>query len=306
MEATKIINHIKHNGIARTNRFRVNIGLGEAMLQQLDGTGKQSDTLLTRLVKAGSVILGGSSQVARSLSLMCEGSALPGSNISTQEIRIVGQLRKQPYGVLHDDIQFTFLVSGDMLEKKVFDMWMNEVVNRKTAVVGFYKDYTSDISVDQLDTKGRVIYSITLEEAYPIIVTDMGLAAGESDNIHRINVSFTYRRWRYSDTETTEKPTFEGISAFAAVENIIDGNYGDALVNGLQLVESVRNNNFTGEALAAFDMIDNVLRSSTGISASDVERVLRNISGDINLNPRLSEADRANLQSVIDDVIGAI
>ncbi|MCK5019954.1 MAG: hypothetical protein KAS32_23060, partial [Candidatus Peribacteraceae bacterium] len=152
MESTKLFNHLKKYGVARTNQFKVNIGLGESLLNKLNGepAGGGGGSLLSELsnaagsvfggvnstiskaIQVGAVLLGGSSKVARSLSLVCEATALPGVNVSTQEIRMTGAIRKQPYGSLHDDIQFIFLCSGDMLEKKAFDLWIDEVVDKET------------------------------------------------------------------------------------------------------------------------------------------------------------------------------
>ncbi|MCK5020814.1 MAG: hypothetical protein KAS32_27580, partial [Candidatus Peribacteraceae bacterium] len=178
-----------------------------------------------------------------------------------------------------------------------------EVVDKETKLVGFYKDIVSDIQIDQLDSKGNTVYSVVLEEAYPLIVTDMGLVAGETDTIHRINVSFTYRKWRYTGDNSDTKKSYSSFTPFRAIEALQDGNISEAIMSSVKLYNSVKSGNFAGEALAVFDMVDGFLGDNVGISASDADKVLRNIQGDVQLNDRLSIEDKLNLDDVINDII---
>jgi hypothetical protein len=94
----------------------------------------------------------------------------------------------------YNDISLTFIVGDDMLEKKIFESWLNYI--HPTATFNFkYKDeYARDMRITQYDLKKNISYQVGLKNAYPIAVNPLSLDWG-SDGYHKLNVTFVYDYW---------------------------------------------------------------------------------------------------------------
>ena len=60
----------------------------------------------------------------------CENAQLPGRTFATADQRTYSPIEKYPYLTTYNDLDLTFIVSGDMREKYFFDDWF-EYVNPK-------------------------------------------------------------------------------------------------------------------------------------------------------------------------------
>ena len=66
-------------------------------------------------------VLLGSGNYSRQLSFRCETAELPGKTFMTHDQKIYGPVEKYPYQHAYNDLNLTFIVSGDMIEKMFFD-----------------------------------------------------------------------------------------------------------------------------------------------------------------------------------------
>lgn len=147
------------------------------------------------------------------LKLRCETAELPGKSFMTHDLKIYGPTEKFPYQHQYNDLNFTFIVSGDMLEKEIFDDWMDYIspsfinpplLTNSPALRQFgtgtfdfkYRDeyVSSGVKIYQLDSSNEVKYTVTLEKAYPIAVNQLDLD-WSSDGHHKLNVTFAYSYW---------------------------------------------------------------------------------------------------------------
>jgi hypothetical protein len=61
--------------------------------------------------------------------------------------------------------------------------------------VHYADNYTVPITIFQLDEKENVTYAITLEDAFPRSVALLDLNNSTQNQVHKLNVTFSYRRW---------------------------------------------------------------------------------------------------------------
>lgn len=168
---SNFISEVNNRGLARPTRFEVFI-LPPPGLGALTGSG-------------------------RFVSLMCESASLPAMSVSTKPFRIYGANYQRPISsdFNGDGITLSFYVDRQMEVKSFFDAWMFKVVNPNSFNVSYQKEYVSQIKIAQLDEKNNEQYSVYLEDAFPRAVNLLDLNAASTNQVHKLNVTFAYRRW---------------------------------------------------------------------------------------------------------------
>ena len=132
---------------------------------------------------------------ASQLSLRCEQSELPSRALATADRKIGSvPVQKFPYLSLYNDINLTFLVSGDMTEKLFFDAWLNIINPTSNFNFNYKKDYCTEIVIRQYDMSNNLTYDVLLIDAYPIAVNQLDLD-WSNDGVHKLSVVFAYTYW---------------------------------------------------------------------------------------------------------------
>jgi hypothetical protein len=72
---------------------------------------------------------------------------------------------------------------------------MFKVVNPNSFNVSYQKDYISQIKISQLNEKNAESYSVYLEDAFPRAINLLDLNMGATNQVHKLNITFAYRRW---------------------------------------------------------------------------------------------------------------
>lgn len=167
------ISEIKTIGLARTNRFTVNL------------TPPASNPATTRRVM-----------------LFCETASLPGLNYATTQNRSFGEFREVPYDKLFENITLRFHVDKNMEVKKLFDNWMHMIQNPITRTFNYYNEYTTDMVVEVQDLQDLSTYQVQLYEVYPKSIGSVSLDAEAKDTM-RMDVSFQYKYWMSNGIQET-------------------------------------------------------------------------------------------------------
>lgn len=130
------------------------------------------------------------------LSFFCEAAELPGRGLQSTQIQYYGPAFKSPFQTSFEDLNLTFLVRENFIERNIFDTWM-ELINPNYNYDFFYRDdYCATIKIFPMsDVAGRgANYTFTFKKAWPILVNPQPVTWAD-DNFHRVTVSFTYRNW---------------------------------------------------------------------------------------------------------------
>ena len=183
----------RRGGIARGNRFGVYINHPSRSMNSL--LNFNPATLLSNLISGDGVNVGDFIQDPRDMFLLCKSCTLPGKRISTTEATHNHNLSKKPYSAATDEVTMSFIMTNDYYIKKYFDMWQEMIVDTSSKhYKTFYKkEYSTDVTIQQLSASNDVIpgYTIELMNAYPIQVGAVELN-NESDGLMEINVTWEY------------------------------------------------------------------------------------------------------------------
>jgi len=176
---SKFQSEIRNRGLARTNRFEVLINPPPAL---------------------------GTNYFSILASIFVEQTSFPLFNISVKPFKIFGPAYQRPitseYG--GEGIPVTFHVERDMNIKRFFDDWMHAVVPDNFHYVNYQEEYVGTVNLRQLDEEENVTYEIVLEEAFPRNMNLIELNNSSTNQTHRLNVIFAYRKWRdITKTQTT-------------------------------------------------------------------------------------------------------
>jgi len=132
--------------------------------------------------------------------LRCENANLPSRTFATTEQKFGSNpIEKYPYQVTYNDVDMTFIVSGDMSEKKYFDAWHEMIMPSSTFTPSYKNTYSGNIEITQYDLLNNPSYTVTLIDAYPIVVNQLDLD-WSSDGYHKLTVVFAYTYWSTSTT----------------------------------------------------------------------------------------------------------
>lgn len=149
-------------------------------------------------------------QDGRDTWILCTAAVLPGKRISTTEATHNHHLAKKPYSMATDEVTMSFMLTGDYYMKKYFDLWQEMIVDStgnhyKTY---FKRDYVADVQIEALgyDEDDTVGYSITLQNAYPIQVSQVELGEG-AEGILEVTVTWEYDNWKTTESQKRQVST---------------------------------------------------------------------------------------------------
>ena len=124
----------------------------------------------------------------------CETAQLPGRHLSVTEQKHYGPFIKFPMLSTYNDIDLTFIISGNMIEKMFFDAWMNLINPINSFNVAYKETYAQPIVIRQFDLSGKETYRVKLIDAFPINVNQLDLD-WSTEGHHKLNVTFAYTYW---------------------------------------------------------------------------------------------------------------
>ena len=140
------------------------------------------------------------------IGMMCESIEFPGQNfMSSPDALRYGPPREPITNVSYAPITAVFMCSNDMQEKRWFEAWQNNMMNMNSWEPNYYKDYTGDLRIYQLDKSTRAKYVVDLFEVYPKTITAQSLGNALSDTYHTISVELMYHHWEYAAVDTPDQ-----------------------------------------------------------------------------------------------------
>lgn len=303
MSTEELLQGLKQNGVARTNRFRVDINLPSTFTQYANTTETQANSILSAI--AGTLrLLNNSQRVQRTLSLMCETTQLPGKSFNTNEMKYNAEQFKVPYSVAFDVQRFVFYSSADLYERSIIDLWMDFILNMETHTIKYMDEYVTNITIHQLDVLDRPIYSIKLIDAYPVQLSPAELSHASQNGVARVDCGFAYKRWEVvnHNKDTSVLGGLEKTIFGPALSEVLTDPY---VKKGLDVLKR-SGLNLEDEALAVYNQIDDLLSNVTGMSANKLNSLLNSIKSDTAGNDKLSTSQKTQLSDLIDNIISGV
>ena len=140
------------------------------------------------------------------IGLMCQSIEFPGQNLmSNPDMMRYGPPREAVSGISYGSITAEFVCNYQMYEKRWFEAWQNQCIDMNTWEPNYYKDYTGELKIFQLDRDNAATYVVELFEVYPKTITAQPLANATNDAYHTISVELMFHHWEYAAEETVSE-----------------------------------------------------------------------------------------------------
>ena len=175
----------KRGGVAQQNRFQVIFTPPSQSLLNLSGSAIIG--VLRGKASAKSLI-----NDPRDISMLCESASLPGRQITSIDYTANRNTVKVPYGVLNEDVTLSFLLTSDYYIKTMMDDWLASIVDMDIYRVGYKKDFTTDVVIQQLDKNNKPVYGVRLENAFPTTVSSIVLDNASENTAQKLSITLSY------------------------------------------------------------------------------------------------------------------
>lgn len=207
-------------GLQRTNRFSFNIPLPEFLRNTLI----EEFTLQNFLSTQGLNLFDGS------LGLLCQKVSIPSKSIRTNAIKINGLTRNIPMNYTWDSITAEFIDPLNGIIYNTFYNWMDGINNPITNTGKFYDDFVKDLRLDFLSRDNEVAGYITLNEAFPTVVTKGSVDYGDGSYM-TTTVTFSYIYQTNRD--------YSSNMLYNILNNLTNGAAGDLLNTASHEIDTV-------------------------------------------------------------------
>jgi hypothetical protein len=174
-------------GFAKAHRFLVEFNFRQGILSQLNYG--ETDSLLT---------------------FKCETAEFPGREFVTSDARIYGPTYKSPNMSSYGDVNLTLLCDNSLSQKQILETWMSSINTPYSFDFNYRDSYIADVTISQYNELNKQTFYCTLKEAYPVAVTPLS-ANWADDNIHKLQITLTYRYWVSSILNTNDQQDYESL-----------------------------------------------------------------------------------------------
>ncbi len=179
----------KHGGLVPANRFNIIFTPPQISLINLNPT-NLIGSLISGSFSAKSLI-----NDPRDITLLCKSASLPGQQIATLDYQAHKETRKMPNAATQEDLSTVFYVTSDMYIKTMFDGWLDAIFDRENYHVGFKDEFSTDVTIQQLNKENRPVYGVRLRNAFPTSVGGLGLDHSSENTMQELTVSWSYDKW---------------------------------------------------------------------------------------------------------------
>ncbi len=290
------------NDISRVNRFQVTIPLPRKIQDKIDQTLGSNSILpdwLTQAVNIAGILSGNAGHGDRHIQFMCRSTEFPGYQVETVKQVITGHNMTVAVGIDRDHANFAFQLSKDCFERGVFEDWKDLIIDEKNRHVGYYDDYITDIQIDMLDNSDNVMDTVWLLEAWPITCENIQKNKLNADALDAFGVSFAYKR--VTNEMDRSKGSTSGIpgSIGGIIDGIMNGDLESAAYAGRVLIGEIESGNYTGEALALVGKINEVMKSTTGFSGTEISKTVKGLGKMVNMSTKVSSVDKSSISNML-------
>jgi hypothetical protein len=186
---TEVLSDLRTRAVSRNNRYMIQMIVPNALNVNFNFI----DNKYVESIGSDHIT---DPKYASMMSAAIESANFPGFNFQSADVRYDPFNRRMP--VKSDTTDFTtdFRVDGSMLEKKLFEAWASSIQDPLTGDFYYQNDYKTNIRVIQLNEEDKSVFGVVIEDAWPTMVNDLQLSAGQQNDYHRLSVQWSYHRIR--------------------------------------------------------------------------------------------------------------
>jgi hypothetical protein len=190
-----ILGSITESGVLHSNKFILQMNSPPVLRNvSINGTTAQ-DTEYLMVIRA-------------------EQAKLPGVLIETTDVNRygVGPNQKMPFNAQFTDTSLTFVSDKNGELYRYFYTWLNAIfdfggINNTNTLATYktdYKDnYTTDLHIYVYNNFGDIVQGVTLFKAYPVSFNEVSLDWGQTNQLMKFTVGFTFRDWKLDDVSAS-------------------------------------------------------------------------------------------------------
>ncbi len=203
-----------------------------------------------------SLIYNRSSQDLSFIPMLAESVEMPGRDIATRDHDIYGFTRKMPYRAIYSPFTVNFYCDVEFKAKKFFDAWHTSMFSPNRYYWRYHQNYITTAVFSPLNDQGLPIYTILIDEIFPISVSPISFSYGSNNQISTLSVVFAYKDWLNLDNAITGgiSTTPDDLSPFGIdvpeiIENLVKkfANLADEGIEALeQQAQTALSNLITG------------------------------------------------------------
>lgn len=187
----------KHGGYAPSNRFNVIFTPPTVSLFNLSPTNIIGNIINNNFSWKDLI------SDPRDISILCKSASFPSRNLNSAEYSAHRENRKYVTGKSDGDVNMVFYITNDMYMKTMFDNWMDHIFNSKTYKANYKKEFTTDVTIQQVNKQGNPVYGVRLINAFPTQMGELTLDNSAENGIHELSIGWSYDRYEQEDALTS-------------------------------------------------------------------------------------------------------
>ena len=131
------------------------------------------------------------------MSMFCESAVFPELTINAETQYIWGPLIHRPKTISYGGFMvLQFYLDEDMAIKRMFDYWLQSIVDGEQYTVSYQRDYVAPLMrITQLDKNDQPTYIVNLTDVFPAGVIQLDVNHSLQNAVHLLQVSFRFRKW---------------------------------------------------------------------------------------------------------------
>jgi len=167
-------------------------------------------------------------ELTRLLSYRASNVSIPGLTFDLQNIARygIGPQTKLPTNATLNDIQMTFIDTGNAEIWKFFSWWMNEIfdISSKQGQNIFTTQYPAYyqaplVQIQVFNNEAQKVLAVNLVKAFPISLSEIPLSWDSKNQLLKVNVKFSFRSWYL-------ERSLRSLEGFQSGQSVPDGVVG--------------------------------------------------------------------------------
>ena len=117
---------------------------------------------------------------------------MPSISISTNPYRTFPPLTQEPTDIVYEDLTVNFLVDANYNIRKLFQEWLEEILDFQAGTWAYRDDFVRDIQVNLLDEENLIKLSGNFIDCFPTQIGSLEKSFAAGDEIQTLPITFTY------------------------------------------------------------------------------------------------------------------
>jgi hypothetical protein len=117
---------------------------------------------------------------------------IPGQQLRTNSVSFWGMKKEIVSTIDFDPINISFYCDKDMKMRRIFEEWVDEIIDKSTFTVGYYEDYTCDMTITVLNKQLEPLREYKVREVHPTELSDIKIGYDKENEPMSFTVTFKY------------------------------------------------------------------------------------------------------------------